>query len=1057
MSKKEPVIVVAGDVTVDWFMYPVDTSDRGENWRLHTSSHADALPGGAALLTEFIRQSLEAESIPVRATGPRLSEPLRDIPPEKVIHSNVMLDRFQIRGGEAKVLRISKSLGYIGPRSGLPQPVPPEHDFKDADIIVLDDAGNGFRDYRDIWHGALKCMGDHLIVYKMSRPLITGALWEEVSKNSPDNLVLVINASDLRQTSGVHISKSLSWERTAKDFVFQLLRLDELKQLQQCPYLIVLFGTDGAILYRGGENANATLIFDPSLLEGGFSARIDGSMMGLTSIFTATIVRHLAKVGIHGIKTGIEQGLGYSRALLEAGYVETETGIKYPTEQALSKSSVNHAYNSCPIERPGNLKDSDPDFWRILHQKTRNTWQRMAEEIVIRGDKGLEGVPVGTFGELTTIDRAEIESYSAIRELIIEFLANPKPKQPLCFAVFGPPGSGKSFGVKQILKDIDRDGDKLKRITFNISQFDNYQDLVAAFHDVRDIVLEGKVPFVFFDEFDSVLYDQRLGWLKYFLAPMQDGEFRDGESTHPLGNAIFVFAGGTKSTYENFVRNLPENNPSEVSFKGGDDEPRATEEAVKEEDAKKTFRDAKGPDFISRLRGRINVMGPNRQRRGNDCDDVFIIRRAKILRTLLKNDPRASGLFNSKDELSIDEGVLRAMLYVTKYEHGTRSMNALIEMSRLEGKKRYDLSALPVREQLDLHVDADEFLFLTKMERYQSMLRMQDLPNPEETSYLKKEDDMVMPIAELIHKDYAEHREAEGTSSESTVPFKDLPDDLKQSNIDAAEDIPNKLRAINHGIRKIPQGRTARTPDITDEEVKELAIIEHDRFCRERRLQGWVYGEEKDIDSKITPYLVSFDELPDDIRVYNLESIYAIPVILKKLGYEIYRMEEVEELDDPQIIDRLARISHNRYVEERGKEGDTPETNPSMVEFDALPDDMKEANLDYAGRIPVLMRRIGYGVRRLQKGDEPEPITLDEEQIETMAEMEHARWNWQKILQGWVYKEGEKNIEEKTTPYLVPWNELSEEIQEYDRKSVRVIPELLGEAGYEAYELNPGM
>ena len=168
-------------------------------------------------------------------------------------------------------------------------------------------------------------------------------------------------------------------------------------------------------------------------------------------------------------------------------------------------------------------------------------------------------------------------------------------------------------------------------------------------------------------------------------------------------------------------------------------------------------------------------------------------------------------------------------------------------------------------------------------------------------------------------------------------------------------------------------------------------------------------------------------------------------------------MEEVEELDDSQIIDRLARISHNRYVEERGKEGDTLETNPSMVEFDGLPDDLKGANLDYAGRIPVLMRRIGYEVRRLRKGDEPEPITLDEKQIETMAEMEHARWNWQKILQGWVYKEGEKNIEEKTTPYLVPWNELSEEIQEYDRKSVRIILELLGEAGYEAYELNSGM
>ena len=1057
MSEKKLTIVVAGDVTVDWFMYPVKVSNEGENWRLHTSSHADALPGGAALLTEFIKRSLKAEGIETSVAGPQLPEQLRDIPPEKVIHSNVMLDRFQVRGGEEKVLRISKSLGYIGPGIGSPQPLPPEHDFADADIIVLDDAGNGFRDHSEVWHGALKCMGDPLIVYKMSTPLITGALWKEVCKKSPENLIMVINANDLRQIPGVHISKSLSWERTAKDFVFQLHRLDELKELQQCPYLIVLFGTDGAILYRGGKGANATLVFDQCSLEGGFAARIDGSMVGLTSIFTAMIVRQLAKDGIPGLKTGIKQGLGYSRALLEAGYVETDTGIEYGIKEVFSSNGTNYTYATCPIERPRDLTNPDPNFWRILNQKTRSIRQLVADEIVIKGKKtkGLEGVPAGVFGELVTIDRAEIESYSAIRELIIEFLENPRPKYPLCFAVFGPPGSGKSFGVKQILKDIDRDRNKLKRLIFNISQFNSYQDLGAAFHDVRDIALEGKVPFVFFDEFDSALEGQQLGWLKYFLAPMQDGEFRDGESTHPIGNAIFVFAGGTKSTFEHFVGNLPENNSSVATLKRDGDELQTDDKAVTEE-AEKMFRDAKGPDFVSRLRGYINVMGPNRQRRENDDDDTFIIRRAKILRTLLKMDQSASGLLN-KGELNIDEGVLRAMLYVTEYKHGNRSMKALIEMSRLEGKKCFDLSALPVWEQLNLHVDADEFLFLTKMERYQSMLRLQDFPKLDKISYLKKEEDMVMPIAKLIHEDYAEHRKAEGTSSDSTVPFDNLPEDFKQSNIDAAEDIPNKLRAINHGIRKIPPDRTAWTPDVTDKEVKKLASMEHDRFCRERRLLGWIYGEKKDIVNKITPYLVSFGELPDDIKVYDRQSIYAIPVILKKLGYEIYRMEEVEELDDPHIVDRLARIVHDGYVKERYKEGDSPETNLSMVEFDALPDDMKEANLDYASRIPVLLRSIGYGVRRLQRDAESKLLTLYEKQIETMAKMEHARWNWQKILQGWVYKEGEMNIEEKTTPYLVPWEELPMEIQDYDRQSVCVIPELLRNAGYEAYELNPGI
>ena len=34
MEKKEFKVVVAGDVTVDWFIYPVEASDEGENWRL---------------------------------------------------------------------------------------------------------------------------------------------------------------------------------------------------------------------------------------------------------------------------------------------------------------------------------------------------------------------------------------------------------------------------------------------------------------------------------------------------------------------------------------------------------------------------------------------------------------------------------------------------------------------------------------------------------------------------------------------------------------------------------------------------------------------------------------------------------------------------------------------------------------------------------------------------------------------------------------------------------------------------------------------------------------
>ncbi len=63
---------------------------------------------------------------------------------------------------------------------------------------------------------------------------------------------------------------------------------------------------------------------------------------------------------------------------------------------------------------------------------------------------------------------------------------------------------------------------------------------------------------------------------------MQDGEFTEGQLHHPIGRAIFVFAGGTCSTIEEF-----------------------------ESSSREMFKDAKGPDFLSRLRGYINILGAN--------------------------------------------------------------------------------------------------------------------------------------------------------------------------------------------------------------------------------------------------------------------------------------------------------------------------------------------------------------------------------------------------------------------------------------------------------------
>lgn len=242
--------------------------------------------------------------------------------------------------------------------------------------------------------------------------------------------------------------------------------------------------------------------------------------------------------------------------------------------------------------------------------------------------------------------------------------------------------------------------------------------MAAAFHEVRDVLLAGLTPFVFFDEFDSPCDNKPLGWLRYFLAPMQDAAFRDGHGVHPLGRPIFVFAGGTRHSFEEFERNSPH---------GGEAcDPETA--AKREREAHDAFVQAKGPDFVSRLRGFINIMGPDRRAMDTDRDDAYIIRRAGALRYQLETNRAAEMLINHGKRIAIDDCVLRAFLKVSKYTHGNRSIGAIIQMSRLAGKRHFDLSCLPPADQLQLHVDAAEFMFHARCERFLTSLRPDELP-----------------------------------------------------------------------------------------------------------------------------------------------------------------------------------------------------------------------------------------------------------------------------------------------------------------------------------------
>lgn len=70
---------------------------------------------------------------------------------------------------------------------------------------------------------------------------------------------------------------------------------------------------------------------------------------------------------------------------------------------------------------------------------------------------------------------------------------------------------------------------------------------------------------------------------------------------------------------------------------------------------------------------------------------------------------------------------------------------------------------------------------------------------------------------------------------------------------------------------------------------------------------------------------------------------------------------------------------------------------------------------------------------------------------EKLAENAHEVWAAGRTKEGWVYGT-ERNNEKKTTPCLVPYNELPESEKEYDRNAAMETIRLMLKLGYDIVE-----
>ncbi len=950
-EKSPKTIIVAGDVTIDWnIARHEDYQGSGLVWNAEDYIRTYSRPGGAALLADLIdeiAQRMNRQS-PEQFEVKGVVKEGSIIPDDERYHHSYALwslskyDESEPQHKNVRVWRVKNHLGlYTSKNTGATTKELWNRFVKDipgSTLIVIDDANMGFREASGIWAEGLNFpdakQQKPWIILKMARPIADGGLWKHLlSKGLADRLIVVTPVNDVRVKNS-QVSRELSWERTAQELLWELENNSNLAGLSQCAHVVISFGPAGAMLLSSSDSKKEspekseapkptptpTLFFDPKVIEEMWGQQHPGGVVGYTSCLVASLAHQImVSEKSPSIAQGIRNGLKAMRTLHIEGYgrqdnvekitLQNLTELEFPfskiateltgieakkesdSESDAGKSKAAAVENKSPFSDV-QVKDStrsltlppaglarEDNFWTILRDKHEDL-HKLASEIVKQGAKrALKDVPLGEFADLLTADRREIEGYRSISALVREYSSQLNPQRPLSIAVFGPPGSGKSFGISEVAKEIIKGGEKLE---FNLSQFSDPQELVSALHQVRDKALKGSIPLVFWDEFDTALNGQPLGWLRYFLAPMQDGKFQSGQITHSVGHAIFVFAGGTSGSRKEFEQNIKSDK----------------------------LKDVKGPDFISRLKGFIDIMGPDPNTEADD--PTHIVRRAILLRSLFeRKSPNLFKWSDKKGELRIDDGVLYAFLKISRYKHGVRSMESIVDMSQLAKKSRFDRSSLPTEAQLDLHVNGGAF---------RSLVQQVEL-NEE--------------IAKVIHERFVEELRQKGytwgektddvkKTHSSMKPFEELPEHEKEQNRGQAQEIPDKLSRI--GYHMIPNVNNEPPFEFSFKEQELLAEIEHERWLKEKLKRKasekeWSYGPKTDKDDKIRKHQdmlpwrkLSKDEqrrkfsedeiarlgtgvLSETAKQKDRDAVKAIPEILAKIGYTIVKAQDKSEKD----------------------------------------------------------------------------------------------------------------------------------------------------------------
>jgi hypothetical protein len=304
------------------------------------------------------------------------------------------------------------------------------------------------------------------------------------------------------------------------------------------------------------------------------------------------------------------------------------------------------------------------------------------KEEVNRGT-GFDSLPTFQIGHLRTTDPAEIDPVITLHHVMDSYVSKDAVLRPLCIGVFGPPGSGKSFSVKQVADEIAKGyrENPFDFFEFNLTQFADPDEINSAIDPIRASVAQGRIPIAFWDEFDCRYDGHEFGYLRYFLPSMQDGVTYVHGIPYHIGRAIFVFAGGVKASWQGMEDLLNPADPKDLSLA-------------------KTL---KIPDFMSRLRVVLDIDGIKvSEKLFRDTaseDELEELRRILLKRAFIIAHQMQTHWKTTARKTS---GLLLRLL-LAEYKFGARSIEAVIEASRAADRLVYGLPELIAPSAARIH------------------------------------------------------------------------------------------------------------------------------------------------------------------------------------------------------------------------------------------------------------------------------------------------------------------------------------------------------------------